>query len=152
MSWTTFHRGDEILRDVTRILDARLDGRLPMDLPGVSEAFGDELALLAALQLRWHTRLSGRLESTDGPDHDSQVLDAWHRTTDALPGTRLALDRYRAEPLDPAMGTALSTAAAKDHVLLAAAAGRIGTTTPDTARAGESLEERARASYDAAAA
>ena len=33
-----------------------------MDVEGVGEAFADELDLLGALQLRWHTRLAGHIE------------------------------------------------------------------------------------------
>jgi len=62
MTWTTFHRRGEVLRTVIDAADARRDGLLPMDVPGVPETFGDELSLLGALQLRWHTRLSGRLD------------------------------------------------------------------------------------------
>ena len=62
MTWTTFHHRGEVLRAVTQTADARRDGVLPMDVTGVRETFGDELTLLGALQLRWHTRLSGHLE------------------------------------------------------------------------------------------
>ena len=55
MTWTSFHRRGEILRDVIASANRRRDGRLPMDLIGVAETFGDELSLLGALQLRWHT-------------------------------------------------------------------------------------------------
>jgi len=151
MTWTTVHRRGEVLREVTRTLDTRLDGRLPMDVPGVAEAFGDELTLLGALQLRWHTRLSGNLErgfAHESMDLDDVVLTAWHETADELPGTRLVLDRYRAEPLDDAMAWAVATAVAKEHVLLAAMAGRTGATTEETVTAGRLLEGRARATHD----
>jgi hypothetical protein len=59
----------------------------------------------------------------------------------------MMLDHYRAEPLDDRMAAALATAAAKEHVLLAAMVGRSGATTAATAIAGQALEERARASY-----
>ena len=61
MTWSTFHRRGEVLRGVIDAADTRRDGLLPTDVPGVPETFDDELALLGALQLRWHTRLSGRL-------------------------------------------------------------------------------------------
>lgn len=150
MTWTTFHRRGEVLRHVTQALDSRLDGRLPLDVPGVDETFGDELALLGALQLRWHTRLSGHLERAlahASLDLDTAVVEAWHATADELPGTRLVLDHYRAEPTDDAMAWALATAEAKEHVLLAAMAGRTGASTPATVAAGLELEERARDSY-----
>ncbi|HEY3528968.1 MAG TPA: hypothetical protein VGK78_07440 [Nocardioides sp.] len=150
MTWTTFHRRGEVLRTVIEAADARRDGRLPTDLPGVTETFDDELALLGALQLRWHTRLSGHLERAlmqQPLDIDGAAVAAWHATAEELPGVRMVLDRYRAEPLDERMGAALATSAAKEHVLLAAMAGRAGTTTAATAAAGRLLEERARVTY-----
>ena len=150
MTWTTFHHRGEVLRTVSDTLDARSDGVLPMDLPGVPETFGDELSLLAALQLRWHTRLSGRLERAlaEGPvDTDAAAIASWHTTYDELPGTRRALDHYGERPIDTQMSTALSIAADKERLLLAAAAGRTGTTTDATLAAGRVLEERARATY-----
>jgi hypothetical protein len=150
MTWTTFHRRGEVLRDVTAAADTRRDGLLPMDVVGVRETFGDELSLVAALQLRWHTRLSGRLEHALGHqplDTDEAVVDAWHATADELPGTRMVLDHHRAHPLDAAMAGAMRTAAAKEHVLLAAGAGRNGSDVAATIAAGRALEERARATY-----
>jgi hypothetical protein len=151
MTWTTFHRRGEVLRTVTTTIDARRDGVLPMDLPGVRETFGDELSLIAALQLRWHTRLSGHLEHAlmDHPaDTDEAVVSAWHATADELPGTRMVLDRYRDDPTDRAMADALRTAAEKEHVLLAAMAGQSTADPAVTAAIGRELEERARATYD----
>jgi hypothetical protein len=136
---------------VTEAADARRDGLLPMDVVGVEETFGDEVTLLGALQLRWHTRLSGHLERSllDQPeDLDEAVVAAWHATADDLPGTRLVLDHYRAAPLDEAMLFTLETAAAKERVLLAAMAGRAGSRAEDTVAVGLELEERARATYD----
>ena len=150
MTWTTFHRRGEVLRTVTEAVDTRLDGLLPMDVAGVPETFGDELTLLGALHLRWHTRLSGHLERAlmhQPLDTDDAVVDAWHATAEELPGTRLVLDHYRAGPLDDAMAAALRTASAKEHVLLAAMAGRNGADVAATVAAGRALEERARATY-----
>ncbi|HET7429918.1 MAG TPA: hypothetical protein VFJ89_00280 [Nocardioides sp.] len=150
MTWTTFHHRGEVLRTVIDTLDTRRDGTLPMDLAGVTETFGDELTLLGALQLRWHTRLAGHVERAlmDQPlDTDEAVVAAWHATRDELPGVRTVLDRYRAEPVDEPMAEALATASAKEHVLLGAAAGRHGATPAATAAAGRLLEERARATY-----
>ena len=150
MTWTTFHRRGEVLRTVIDAADTRRDGLLPMDLPGVTETFEDELALLGALQLRWHTRLSGHLEHAlahQPLDTDEAAVAAWHATAEELPGVRLVLDHYRAEPIDERMAAALATSAAKERVLLAAMVGRAGRTTADTAAAGRVLEERARASY-----
>jgi hypothetical protein len=150
MTWTTFHHRGEVLRTVTQTADARRDGILPMDVYGVSETFGDELTLLGALQLRWHTRLSGHIERElmqQPLDLDRAVIAAWHATADELPGTRAILDHYRAEPLGEAMALALATSAAKERVLLAAMAGRAGAHTAATAAAGQELEEQARQTY-----
>lgn len=155
MTWTTFHRRGEVLRAVTSTIDARRDGLLPMDLPGVRETFGDEISLVAALQLRWHTRLSGHLEHAlmrHPADAAEAVLGAWHATADELPGTRLVLDRYRDQPTDQGMAGALRTAAAKEHVLLAAMAGQSTADPALTAAVGRELEERARATYRSAVA
>jgi hypothetical protein len=150
MTWTTFHRRGEVLRTVIEAADARRDGLLPMDLPGVPETFGDELTLLGVLQLRWHTRLSGHLERAlmhQPLDTDGAAIAAWHATADELPGVRMVLDQYRAEPLDERMRAALATSTAKERMLLAAMAGRAGGSTDATAAAGRLLEERARATY-----
>ena len=129
---------------VTATADARRDGLLPMDVEGVPETFGNELGLLAALQLRWHTRLSGHLEHAlmhQPLDSDDAVAGAWHATADELPGTRLVLDHHCAEPLDDAMADAV------EQVLLAAMAGRSSGDVAATAAAGRALEARARATY-----
>jgi hypothetical protein len=141
MTWTTFHRRGEVLRTVIGAADARRDGLLPMDVAGVSETFGDELGLLGALTLRWHTRLSGHLErALMHPPLDAveAVVGAWQATADELPGIRLVLDHYRAAPLDDQMAAVLVTTTAKEQALLAAMAGRAD---------GQSLEARARATH-----
>jgi hypothetical protein len=150
MTWTTFHHRGEVLRTVTRTADDRRDGILPMDVAGVSETFGDELTLLGALQLRWHTRLSGHIEHEllqQPLEPDLAVIAAWHATADELPGTRAIVDHYRAEPTDESMAFVTATSAAKERVLLAAMAGRAGADTAATASAGEALEERARKTW-----
>jgi hypothetical protein len=153
MTWSTFHRRGEVLRTVIDTVDARRDGLLPMDLPGVIETFGDELSLLGALQLRWHARLSGHLERAlmDQPsDLDVAAVTAWRSTARELPGTRLVLDHYRAEPCDDRMAEVLATAATRERMLLAGVAGRAGHNAEKTLAAGRALEERARQSLTAA--
>jgi hypothetical protein len=150
MTWTTFHHRGEVLRAVTRTADDRRDGILPMDVAGVRETFGDELTLLGALQLRWHTRLSGHIERAmqhQPMSPSDAVVGAWHAAADELPGTRIVLDHYREAPLDLRMERAVATAAAKERVLMAAMAGRGGPDTEATVEMGRRLEERARASY-----
>ena len=56
MTWKAFHNRGETLRAVIAESAVRRDGILPMDVPGVAERFRDELDLLGALQMRWHTR------------------------------------------------------------------------------------------------
>ena len=151
MTWTTFHHRGEVLRTVTQTADARRDGVLPMDVTGVRETFGDELSVIAAFQLRWHTRLSGHLEHAlmqQPTDLDDAVVIAWHAPADELPGTRMVLDHYRAEPLDDEMARMLRTSGAKEHLLLAAMAGRSGADREATITAGRALEERAHSTYE----
>ena len=115
------------MRDVIAAVDARADGRLPMDLPGVAETFGDDRTLLGALQLRWHTRLAGRIESelARHPD-DPTAAAAVARCATArdLPGVRAVIDHYTAHPTDDLMARATAVAAHKERDLLM---GRYGT-------------------------
>ncbi len=151
MTWDAFHHRGEVLRSVVDEANARRDGVLPLDLPGVAETFGDETALVAALQLRWHTRLAGRIERTlmDRPDDlETAVVIAWRGAAAEMPGVREILDAHRAAPSTEEMGTALAKAHAKEAVLLAAMAGRAGASDAAAVRAGERIEEKARAAYD----
>lgn len=150
MTWTSFHNRGETLRHVIDTADRRRDGRLPLDLDGVAEKFDDELDLLSALQLRWHTRLAGRIEQAlaEQPlDLESAVVAAWHAVADAMPGVRAILDRYRAEPLDAAMAHAMTKAVNKEHILLAVMAGHAAVADELAVRVGERIEARARATY-----
>jgi hypothetical protein len=154
MTWNSFHHRGEVLRGVIATADARRDGLLPIDVPGVAETFGDELTLIGALQLRWHTRLAGRIERSlmqQPLDLEDAVSSAWLATAEELPGIRAVVDHYRAEPLDAAMAQAMGKAAGKERTLLAAMAGRtstsIGSTDVLAERVGEEIELRARSSY-----
>jgi len=151
MTWDAVHRRAEVLRDVVDEANLRRDGALPVDLPGVAETFADDLALIAALQLRWHTRLAGRIERTlvDQPaDLESAVLSAWRRTAADLPGVRMVLDAYAAEPTSTEMAEALATARRKEWVLLAAMAGRASAADSGAGDVGRRIEEQARMAYD----
>ena len=147
----TAHRRGEVLRAVIVAADARRDGTLPLDVDGVAETFGDELTLLGALQLRWHTRLAGRIERrlADQPlDLESAVVEAWRDTAGDMPGVRRIIDRHLAAPLDDAMAAALARATAKERLLLAAMAGRVSLRDghdPVAERVGAEIERRARA-------
>lgn len=150
MTWEAFHRRGDVLNDVVREAGRRRDGILPTDVPGVSETFHDELDLLAALQLRWHTRLAGRIEGelAEQPlDLREAVVSAWRGAATAMPGMPEILAHYRAHPTDAAMAQAVSVATAKEHHMLAVMAGL--TSRLDAERLGSErgaeLEEQARA-------
>ncbi|MFC5495552.1 hypothetical protein [Nocardioides caricicola] len=152
---TLTHSRGAILRDVITAANARRDGALPLDVPGAAAAFGDDLTLLGALQLRWHTRLAGRIErelNQQPLDLEQAVVAAWHATADELPGVLAIVDRHRAAPTSPAMADAMTRSAAKEHILLAMMAGRSSAPNDDAARVGAEIERRARATYHAAAA
>lgn len=137
----------EILRAVISAADRRRDGRLPMHVAGVLETYADELTLLGALQLRWHTRLAGHLERQlmgQPMDLEQAVVRAWQATADELPGVLAVVDRHRAAPLDKAMAAAMVRSQVKERALLAAAAGQGMPDDPASAMVGERIEQLAR--------
>ena len=147
MTWSTFHHRGATLQTVVETADARRDGTLPLDLPGVAETFRDELDLLAALQLKWHARLSGNIERalmSQPLDLEGAIASAWNQTSEQLPGLRLILDRYTESPSDPEMAAALNRANEKEWIRLAAAAGLASDESPAAARAGRQVELKAR--------
>lgn len=152
-SWTAVHRRGDVLRAVVAEANKRRDGALPWDLPGVAETFADDFALVTALQLRWHTRLAGTIESTlmdpTAAPKDS-VLTAWRRTAADLAGVRQILDAYAADPTSAEMAKAFATARRKEWTLLAAMAGLAGAESEAATHAGRALEQRARATTLAA--
>lgn len=147
MTWTSYRNRGEILRAVISEADARRDGLLPWDVEGVSDSFGDELTLLGALQLRWHTRLAGRIERelmARPMAFEDAVVDAWRATAAELPGIRAIVDHHRAHPLDDAMALAMDKAVAKERILLAVMAGQASAHDASAAAVGARLEEKAR--------
>jgi hypothetical protein len=155
MTWNAFHHRGEILRTVIETADARRDGVLPMQLPGVAETFRDELDLLAALWLKWNARLSGNIEralTTEPLDLEGAVAAAWRQTSEQMPGVRLILDRYVESPSDGEMAAALNRASEKEWCRLAAAAGLANDDSPAAARAGRQIASTARAAAAARAA
>src|ERR1700749_3740162 len=113
MTWDPFPRRGEVLRAVVEVANSRRDGVLPMELPGVAETFGDETALVAALQLRWHTRLAGQIERAlcDEPaKRETAVLTAGRRPASELAGVRAILDACTDQPFDIEMAQALTRA------------------------------------------
>ncbi len=148
MTWNSFHRRGDTLHAVIATADVRRDGLLPMDVPGVSQTFRDELDLLSALQLKWHARLSGTIERelmAQPLDLEAAVARAWSHTARELPGVRLIIDHYTETPTDEDMDRALHRAQEREWVRLAAAAGLSNDESAAAARAGRGVEERARA-------
>jgi len=152
MTWDAHHRRGEVLRNVVDEVNSRRDGSLPTQLPGVEATFADDLELVAALQLRWHTRLSGRIDRAllDQPaDLEAAVLDAWRWTAREMPGVRAVLDTHLEHPTSAAMEQALTRALDKERALLAAMAGLASVQDTAAVRVGERLEATARASVRA---
>ena len=147
MTWHSYHHRGEVLRRIIEAADRRLDGILPMDVDGVGQTFEDDLAVLAALELRWHTRLAGQIERnlmSQPMDLEASVILAWQQNAEALPGVRMILDHYAAHPDTVEMADNLATAAAKEHQLLAMMAGLASELDEACARVGAELVERAR--------
>lgn len=147
MTWTHHHRRAEVLRAVIRAADERMDGVVPMDVDGVDETFVDELTLVGALQLRWHTRLVGQIElALDREDVDPlrAVIHAWRVTAEALPGIRAILDQAMVEPSSHELAAALAKAVAKEHAMVAIMAGVAAAPDAAAVSAGEQVEFQAR--------
>lgn len=154
MTWTAHHHRGDVLRAVIDEANRRRDGQLPMELPGVADTFEDDLALVAALQMRWHTRLAGTIERALGEqpaDLESAVLTAWRETADELAGVRSILDAYVEAPTSDDMRRALSLARRKEWALLAAMAGRASAQDSAALKVGAALERKAREAYAPAA-
>jgi hypothetical protein len=150
MTWSSYHNRGEVLRRVMTVADERRDGRLPMDLEGVREKFADELDLLGALQLRWHTSFAGRVErelAAQPLDLEQAVITAWHRAADEMPGVRSILDHHIDHPLDERMARAMGKAVAKERIMIAAMAGRGAPLDEQAIPVGRRIEAAARASY-----
>ena len=148
MTWNRFHHRGEILHTVIETADRRLDGVLPMDVPGVPETFRDELDLIGALSLKWHARLSGNIERelmAQPLDLEAAITNAWRVTSHEAPGIRMIIDRYTESPSDPEMAAALTRAQEKEWLKLAAAAGLANDDSAPAARAGERVTRNARA-------
>ena len=149
MTWNSYHRRGEVLRTVIEAADERRDGILPMDVGGVAQTFEDDIALLAALELRWHTRLAGQIERnlmSQPMDLESNVILAWQQSAVAMPGLRAILDHYTAHPTTEEMAQNLKASITKEHQLLAMMAGKASEIDDVCARVGAALAERARTS------
>ncbi len=141
MTWVDHHRRDEALRIVIELADRRRDGLLPWEeISHAASIFGTTDHVLRALQMRWHTRLSGSIDTVlaDQPmDLEQAVVHAWRYAAADLPGVRAILDANIEHP-------AITSARRKDHVLLATAAGLAGLEDPAAFKIGRAIEERAR--------
>ena len=147
MTWNAFHHRGEILHTVIEAANTRLDGTLPLDLPGVSETFHDELDLIGALLIKWHARLSGNIERElmhQPLDIEAAIISAWRKTSAEAPGVRMIIDRYTESPSDPEMAAALTRAQEKEWLKLASAAGLSNDESAAAARAGERVATKAR--------
>jgi hypothetical protein len=148
MTWNAFHHRGEILQTVIDTADARRDGVLPTDVPGVAETFGGDLDLIGALTLKWHARLSGNIERelmAQPMDLEAAITNAWRTTSHEAPGIRMIIDRYTESPTDPQMASALTRAREKEWLKLATAAGLANDESDAAARAGERVTNNARA-------
>lgn len=140
-------RGD-VLSEVVRVCERRRDGELPMDVAGIEETFGNEETLLAAVQLRWYSRLSGRIErrlAKQVDDREEAVVRAWAATARKMAGVRAVLDHYRVSPPSDEMARVVARGAAREHELLALSAGLVAERGEEALVVGARLEERARA-------
>jgi hypothetical protein len=151
MNWDAFHRRGDVLNAVIAELDSRNDGVLPMYVAGVEQTFRDELDLLSALSLKWHTRLSGRLERvmTEQPlDFESAVIGGWRDNVAELPGIRLALDAALAGS-DADVLAVLGKSQQKERELLALWSGRVSAYQLEEygAREGVKVEAKAREGF-----
>lgn len=150
MTWTSYHRRGDVLRSVIEAADRRRDGALPTDVPGVGETFADADELLGALQLKWHTRLAGRIEReqlSQPMDLRGAVVRAWRATADELPGIRAVIDAHRADPGTERTALIMRKSAAKEHALLAVSAGLASAQDQRAAAVGSRIEDEARAGW-----
>ena len=147
MTWSTFHRRGDVLNAVVETADRRLDGALPLDVPGVAERFVDDIDLIGALLLKWHARLSGNIEQAlahEPTDLESAVSGAWRRTAEQMPGVRLLVDRATDQPQTEEMAAAMQRARHAERIRLAQAAGLANDASGRAAAAGARIERSAR--------
>jgi hypothetical protein len=158
MTSTAHHRRGDVLRNVVKAANSRLGATLPTDVPGVAECFRDDLDLVGALQLHWHTLMAGNIERAlaeepgdtesallaDGGDLEILVLRAWRAAQEELPGVRLLLDHFTQNPTSAEMGEAMDIANRKEWALIAVMAGQASAQDADAAEVGRRLEAKVR--------
>ena len=96
MTWTTYHRREDAMRDVIAAVDARADGRLPMDLPGVAETFGDDRPCSALSSCAGTPAWPAGSSASSTGAARSRGRDRRRAPADRreLPGVRAVLDRH----------------------------------------------------------
>lgn len=151
MNWEAFHRRGDVLHAVIKEADTRRDGELPMYVAGVEQTFRDELDLIGALSLKWHTRLAGHIETIakDQPmDLEAATIAAWRAAADENPGIRLVLDKAIADA-DEENVELLDRVLEKERELLALNSGRISAYQLEEhgARVGAAVEAKAREGF-----
>ncbi len=147
MTWNSFNRRGETLRIVEETANRRVDAQLPTDVPGVSEHFHDDLDLVAALTLRWHTRLAGHVDRafvSQPWDLPGAVENAWAETAMEMPGVRMIIDQYTQHPTSEDMGQALLKADLREWQRLATWAGLASDQSEAAAAVGRQLQQEAR--------
>lgn len=152
MNWEAFHRRGDVLQAVIKEANIRRDGELPMYVTGVEQAFSDELDLLGALSLKWHTRLAGHTEAIakDQPlDLEQATIEAWRGAADEIPGVRLVLDKALEEG-DEEIVAILDRSREKERELLALNSGKISAfqLAEHGARVGTAVEAKAREGFE----
>lgn len=126
MTWTPPRR-DEVLRAVVEEADRRLDGVVPMGVPGVHQTFRDADTLVDVLYVRWQAALASEVERAlleRADDPAAAVVRAWRRTVRALPGIRMVLDAHAEQATGPRLEK-IRRRRARQHVWLAQQAGLV---------------------------
>lgn len=151
MTWSQLRR-DEVLRDVLVEIDRRLDGELPMDVPGVDQTFRDVRTLTDVLHVRWRATLATEVERSveEGADDlEAAVVRGWRRTVRALPGVRMVLD-HEWESADARRRQTLAGRRDREHQWLAGCSGwpvPVAGLDPEAVAVGAALEAQGRRYY-----
>ena len=146
-------RRDKVLTDVITEVDRRLDGELPMDVPGVEHTFRDASTLAGALHVRWSATLAAHVERelvAQPDDPEAAVVRAWRRAARELPGVRMVLDRLVDQARGPELAR-LHRREARQRQWLAHRAGLSSnprTLDDDAVLRGEQLELAGRRYFD----
>lgn len=156
MGFDRRHRRGEVLRHVSdRLAQLDLQGpgsttralEVALDAAGVADTFADDVDLVGALLLRWHARLSARIEgalASEPADLPGAVSRAWAAAALDLPGVRRLVDEQCDTPSTPAMRALVERARDKERARLAWAAGLAAGEGPAAVAAGARLERAAR--------